>query len=130
MTHPLAILLGKIIANHADDVPWSEKRPLNDAAKDVVRAALAHTEPLRARRRNLNGMAEALIKEIHEVDDAIEAEKQKFFDAIAVAQPELKGECLLINNDDFTYQTHVHEPEGPKPPEWVDEILNDEGKAT
>jgi len=124
MTHPLAMLLNRIIADH--EVPWSEKRPLNDAAKDVVRAALAETQPLRARRRNLNGVAEALLEETQQVDAAIEAGKRKFFDAIAEAQPELKGECLLINNDDFTYQTHDHgpKPQAPKPPPWVDEYLN------
>jgi hypothetical protein len=130
MTHPIAALFGSIVSGH-EDVRWSEKRPLNDAAKAIVRAAMADSEPLRKRREALNVVAKALVAAIYEADEALAADKSKFFDAIAAAQPELAGECLRIDDKDMTYQIHVHKPkpEGPKPPEWVDEILNDEGKA-
>jgi hypothetical protein len=125
MTHPLAILVGKITTSH-DEFPWSEKRPLNEAAQAVVRASLADSRALREKRAQLSVQAQALFEEVQQVDAAIEAARRKFFGALEAAQPELASQCLQINDDDMTYQTHDHgpKPEGPKPPPWVDEYLN------
>jgi hypothetical protein len=113
------------IVGHAEP-EWTEKQPLNDAAKAVVAAAVAAAKPDIEKRLALRAQGREILAKLSEVDAAIAEAKGRFMDALIAVQPELANRCLKINEDDGTYQTHDHgpKPEAPKPPEWVNEYLN------
>jgi len=108
--------------------PWSESRPLNDAAKRIVRDAMAAADaPSRALAVRLT-QAKTLSEEIATLKTELNRIKHGYFAKLAEAQPELADRCLCINTEDWTYQTHDHGERKPQSPEWVKDWLANEGK--